>query len=213
MNFIHYKENALRPELCSKLIELFESHPHLHIRGSTGGLSKNNPSWKQDTEIGLNPDFFVPGHAWYESLREFMISLSSEIEEYKKIYSFFTDEFGISGIDGIAPWQVSPGFNIQRYTPGEGYYAWHCETPNPIPQFVTRMLVWMVYLNDVPDGGTEFKFQNLVTEARAGSVVIWPPYWTHFHRGITSPTTTKYIITGWCNFLPNYSPTGEEYKK
>lgn len=212
MNFIHCKENAIREELCDSLIALFENNQELHTTGTTGGISKPNPKWKQDTEIGINPDFLVPGTEWYEPLKELLISLGEQITQYKKDYSFYTDEFGISGVDGIAPWQVNPGFNIQRYNPGEGYYAWHCETPNPIPQYSTRMLVWMVYLNDAPDAGTEFKFQNLTTPAKKGTVVIWPPYWTHFHRGVVSQTATKYIVTGWCNFLPNYSPTGKEYK-
>jgi hypothetical protein len=203
MNFIQYKENVLQPDLCNKLIELFENNSQLHVQGTTGGISSTlNPAWKQDTEIAINPDFLVPGNIWFDPLKEFMISLGNEIDDYKNTYSFFTDEFGVCGVNGIAPWRVHPVFNIQRYVPGEGYHAWHCENPNPIAKYASRMLVWMAYLNDVPDGGTEFKFQNVITEARAGSVVIWPPYWTHFHRGITSHTTTKYIITGWCNFLP-----------
>ena len=29
------------------------------------------------------------------------------------------------------------------------------------------------------------------------------PDWTHLHRGITSPTETKYIITGWFSWVEN----------
>ena len=32
--------------------------------------------------------------------------------------------------------------------------------------------------------------------------VIWPVDWTYTHRGIVSPTETKYIATGWFNYLP-----------
>jgi hypothetical protein len=206
MNFIQYQENAISDSVCDSLIALFENHPELHVKGTTGGFTDHNPDWKQDTEIGLSPDFLVPGMPWHNPLSTFLTSLGDQINKYKKTHSFYTEEFGVSGIDGIAPWRVYPTFNIQRYNPGEGYYAWHCETPNLGKQCISRMLVWMAYLNDVPDGGTEFKFQNLTTTAKKGSVVIWPPYWTHFHRGIVSPTTTKYIITGWCNFLPEYSP-------
>jgi hypothetical protein len=60
----------------------------------------------------------------------------------------------------------------------------------------------MTYLNDVNDDGeTEFYYQNLKIKPQKGKTVIWPADWTHTHRGITSPTQEKYIITGWFNFI------------
>jgi hypothetical protein len=59
------------------------------------------------------------------------------------------------------------------------------------------MLVFMVYLNDLDDGGTEFMYQNHTEKAETGKLLIWPTDWTHYHRGQISNTKTKYIITGW----------------
>ncbi len=59
----------------------------------------------------------------------------------------------------------------------------------------------MTYLNDVEDGGgTEFYHQNLIVKPRKGKTLIWPADWTHTHRGVTSPTQEKYVITGWFNY-------------
>ena len=55
----------------------------------------------------------------------------------------------------------------------------------------------MFYLNDVPDGGTNFPTYNITTDAVEGRLVLWPPYWTHAHQGIVSHTQVKYIATGW----------------
>ena len=45
-----------------------------------------------------------------------------------------------------------------------------------------RALAWMVYLNDVEEGGeTEFLYQQLKIKPSKGRVVIWP-------RTIYSPT-------------------------
>ncbi len=56
----------------------------------------------------------------------------------------------------------------------------------------------MIYLNTVTDGGgTYFSNYDKTLDAVQGDVVIWPAYWTHHHRGIPSPTETKYIATGW----------------
>jgi len=59
----------------------------------------------------------------------------------------------------------------------------------------------MTYLNTVEDGGeTEFFHQQRSISPQKGLTVIWPADWTHTHRGVPSPTETKYIITGWFNF-------------
>jgi hypothetical protein len=55
----------------------------------------------------------------------------------------------------------------------------------------------MLYLNDVDDGGTEFKYQKLILKAKKGNLVIWPAEFTHTHRGVVSKTKEKYIATGW----------------
>ena len=59
----------------------------------------------------------------------------------------------------------------------------------------------MTYLNDVENGGTEFKFQNITTPAKKGLTLIWPAGWTHVHRGQISNKKEKYIITGWYAFI------------
>ena len=58
----------------------------------------------------------------------------------------------------------------------------------------------MTYLNDVPDGGTEFFYQKVISPAKKGLTVIWPAEFTHLHRGQVSKRE-KYIITGWYNFI------------
>ena len=60
----------------------------------------------------------------------------------------------------------------------------------------------MTYLNNVTDKGeTEFKYYNLKVKAKAGLTLIWPPDFTHTHRGIPSPTQHKWIMTGWFDFV------------
>ena len=63
------------------------------------------------------------------------------------------------------------------------------------------MLVWTVYLNTVTDkGGTYYQNFNRTVKAKEGRLVIFPPYWTHRHKGVVSKTQTKYIATGWYNY-------------
>ena len=53
------------------------------------------------------------------------------------------------------------------------------------------------FLNDVPDGGTMFKYQNITIPAKKGLTLIWPAGFTHVHKGQVSHTKDKLILTGW----------------
>jgi len=60
----------------------------------------------------------------------------------------------------------------------------------------------MIYLNTVSDGGgTKFKYFNHTENAVEGKVLIWPPDFTHTHKGVPSATEEKYIITGWYSYV------------
>lgn len=104
-----------------------------------------------------------------------------------------------SELDHIQEWGLFEGYNLQKYNPGQGYHASHCENAGGADSF--RLLAWMVYLNTVNDGGgTAFDNYGFQTKAEEGSLLIWPAFWTHFHHGIVSPTETKYIATGWYSY-------------
>lgn len=87
---------------------------------------------------------------------------------------------------------------IQRTMPMGGYHVFHYETRGG-PLDWSRELVWMVYLNDMPDGEaeTEFLYQCRRIKPTQGTVVMWPAGMTHVHRGNTVFTQPKYIATGW----------------
>jgi hypothetical protein len=58
----------------------------------------------------------------------------------------------------------------------------------------------MTYLNDVPNGGTEWFHQDKYVEAQKGLTVIWPADWTHVHRGRVSHDHEKIVATGWFSY-------------
>lgn len=96
---------------------------------------------------------------------------------------------------------VNPLFNLQRYAPGEGFRAWHCDwtTTDEATEPIRRVLAWILYLNNVPDGGTEFHWQDHHIEAVRGRMAIFPAGISHTHRGRVSMDATKTIATGWVN--------------
>ena len=55
----------------------------------------------------------------------------------------------------------------------------------------------MTYLNDVPDGGTHFKYQDLTAPAEKGLTLMWPTDFSHTHKGqITQKHENLFEFTG-----------------
>lgn len=96
---------------------------------------------------------------------------------------------------------VLPIFNLQRYAPGEGFRSWHCDwtTTEEATEPIRRVLAWILYLETVPDAGTEFHWQGHHEEAEMGKLIIFPAGPSHIHRGRVSHNHTKTIATGWIN--------------
>jgi len=98
----------------------------------------------------------------------------------------------------VSYFNLVENINLQYYNLGCGFKKMHCERTSSSKN--NRLLVFMTYLNDVPDGGTNFKYQNLTTPALKGLTLIWPSDWTHTHCGQISNLHEKYILTGWYGF-------------
>jgi hypothetical protein len=84
--------------------------------------------------------------------------------------------------------------HFQLYEPGEGYKVWHVDA---MGQKMHRMFVFILYLNDVPDGGTEFRDYNYTCKAEKGKVLFFPANFCFVHRSQVSYTSQKAIFTGW----------------
>ena len=90
---------------------------------------------------------------------------------------------------------------IQKTRLTEGYHNWHSEHTSKM-QDVRTILAFMVYLNDVDEGGeTEFLYQSKRIQPRRNTFIIWPAGFTHTHRGNPPLSGEKYVITGWINVI------------
>lgn len=193
MNFIHISQKKLDSTVCQGFIDQFENHTHLQSSGRSGnshGIGSNNINIKESTDIGIDQTFLQDVN-FGPLVKSLITFLNQELEIY-------IDKF--PDLSEISTWGLREKFNIQKYMPGQGYFGWHCEHNPHNSVLAKRVLAWTTYLNTVEDGGTEYRNYGTV-DAIEGRCVIWPAYWTHFHRGVISNTKTKYIATGWYNFM------------
>jgi hypothetical protein len=174
--------------LCDDLMIYHRMSPN-KIEGVSGtsdskGQVTINKAIKESTDVRLNLD-----DALYSRYTK---HLGQCLDKYIEKYPYCNGYYPFTDLEPI---------NIQHYKPKQGFYAWHTERSGSTGLMGTRHLVFMTYLNDVTDAGeTEFFHQKLKVTPEKGLTLIWGSDWTFTHRGITSPSQTKYIVTGWLNF-------------
>ena len=173
-NFVRGFENALSKDLCSSLIEYFESEPDIKTKEANRETRKDKQIWlPEDSEL-YNPVQKVK----LDMLREYC-------EEFPYAYR---------GARKL----LTPEIKIQRTNPmGGGFHNFHAEISHW--ENCTRALVSTIYLNDVPkgEGETEFLYDKIRIEPKEGMGCIFPAAWMYQHRGNPVHTHQKYIATGW----------------
>ena len=185
-NFIHCNESALNKKQCQKIINFFEINKQYHDQGTSSGGC--------DEQVKKCTEMFM---AREELEKPFFKDLKSAIKktqiQYLELYPF---------LNKIQRWNLAETFKIQKYLQSEAFFKLHCENDGHHNQYdEKRLIAWMVYLNDVADGGeTEFPTQKVKFKPKGGNIMFWPAYWTHPHKGIPSLTQIKYIITGWFSY-------------
>ena len=175
----------IKPNICDDLTKLFNDNEQSINPGLQ--LLDGNLSTIKDHKDSM--DFTIDPNYMGDCVGDYRKALQEVLEKYILKYP----DAGTNNY-----FNITEDYNIQYYKPGGGFYKWHCERANLKTSH--RLLVFMTYLNDVDDGGTYFKNQNLLVPAKKGLTLIWPTDWTHIHKGQISNTKEKYITTGWFSF-------------
>ena len=176
-DYIRVYENALDLSKCEQYLNLFEEKKeNVSLNGKDRHEPLPNSSW---LELNLN-----------ESLQgdEFK-GLISKLHYYKGVYE---QDCGIKVPlrmpDGLAP------LTMKRYQANsDDSFEVHYDS---VGNTCTRYLVFLFYLNDVEDGGeTVFVDLDVKVAPKAGSLLIFPPYWNYRHAAMPAISNDKYILS------------------
>ena len=187
-DFIRIWPGKVSPEDCQETISAFEeivNNPDMaeHVTNNTRQFSNSNLGRKDLALFLENPEFNK-------------LDLASKYLHYiHNCLIEYIEEFGQLKDVALSNYSC---LKLQRTLPMGGYHVWHYENGD-LPKHFARELVWMIYLNDMPEGEgeTEFLYQKKRIRPTQGTVVIWPAGMTHPHRGLTVYSQPKYILTGW----------------
>ncbi len=178
-SFVFLVDNALDRTICRQMIRLFNQNPDQQMPGRIGQQQTLEPSIKRSTDLRIS------GRPQWETIDK---SLQRSLLEALNLLATLHPFFKVNRLHDV-------GYHMQKTEIGE-YYHWHIDSGPG--DFTKRQLVAIWYLNDVSEGGeTEFYFQKLTVQPKTGVLMLFPPFWTHLHRGKTLQAGTKYIATTW----------------
>lgn len=183
LSFIYEMEGALGADVCLEAMRRFEARTEQQYPGRIGQGAESAPDIKRSTDLRISGR---------EDWRDIDAILSRQLAAAFNAFGREFPFFAASSFKDI-------GYNLQRTLPGE-YYHWHID--GGPGAFSERQLVAIWYLNDVPGPGgeTEFALQEVSIRPSQGKLLLFPPFWTHIHRGVTLERGTKYIATTWICF-------------
>lgn len=183
LSFIYEMAQALPADVCREAIRRFEERADQQVAGRIGAAGAEAPEVKRSTDLRISGR---------EDWRDIDRALAQQLVA---TFNAFAQEFPFFAANSFK----DLGYNLQRTLPGD-YYHWHVD--GGPGEFSQRQLVAIWYLNDVPGPGgeTEFPLQEVAIRPAQGKLVLFPPFWTHVHRGVTLQQGVKYIATTWICF-------------
>lgn len=189
--FIGTYHNVFSQDFCDRVIEQFnDPKVKKHNRQEDDDIGFANGLQKKDLRGYFNQ--MKDGQKMLDAvIKGLDLCYSAYASKYSSLQQEKSYHFGNINYSGL---------QIQRTDPGEGYHLWHHEWGPEAFEFFQRFLVYTIYLNDIDEGGeTEFLYQHQRIKPVRGSVCLFPPFYTHVHRGNPPLKKPKYIITGWMN--------------
>lgn len=191
-DFVGQFDGFISPEQCNTLIDYYE------------WCAANNRSWTRQAAEGVSSVVKADTSCALEFSTDLTLgwpNIKRYLAEFNKVfwdecYPIYLERYGVlkdAQKHGIIT------YKIQKTRPGQGYHTWHCEDLDR--EHATRIGAYIVYLNDVPEGGeTEFLYVGKRVKPEAGRMIVFPSGYTHTHRGNPPLSGAKYILTGWLEF-------------
>ena len=190
-------KNAFNKEECKLLIKQFEI---ANTEGTTykGKSGDGEEEYKKTTDFNL----LSSSDSVDSSLSNLVMDRFNEYLSNHYLENFpHGDEFSHHRI--VNGKTYYPLLQIQKYDQNSGHYnTWHTEKEDL--RTTNRMFVFILYLNNVEEGGeTGFLFKEegaddfYKVKPEEGKLIIHPASWPYIHKGYMPKSDDKYILTTW----------------
>jgi hypothetical protein len=181
--YIRTYDHDLDPQLCQQMIGSFAGLERFQLRNGRGvrkGLEDS--AWTELNVSRLSDARFMG---------MFRTLIDRALERYNQDVQLAL---------AIPNSPLTSDLVLKRYRPGQQErFQLHFDAINHV---ANRYLVLLWYLNDVEQGGaTRFPQLDVSIEARAGRLLMFPPYWMYQHEGTPPLSGDKYILSTYLLFI------------
>lgn len=172
--------NALSVKECDELVAKFEEFPSLQKKQAEGEMSF--------TQI----DFLEHAKVFGGDFANIISKTAPYIDQYKndiKAVNFPSYSF--------------EAVRMKKYEPnGIDQFATHIDVTNKLN--CLRFLVMFYYLTDNDAGQTVVNpigGEQIISPCKKGSLIMFPPFWTHPHSGQMPVNKPKYILGSYLHYV------------
>ncbi len=171
---------AVPQELCAKIIDCFErDSTRKPSRVIVEGKAEAH-EYRSGTQLAISRA--VP--EWEALFMATVPILRTTMEQYMAEHRGLAELVESEGLDCTLPM-------IERVDPGQGF-TWHYDATRSV---TNRVVAGLLYLKTVTEGGeTEFTDGRKI-KPEVGKIALFPPYWTHLHRGVSPTREIKYVMS------------------
>lgn len=183
--FIEQFPGAVPVELCELIVERFERDPGIAPSRVVVGGAQVVKKIRSGTQLSLNGS-----EEWRAVHAALVPALQTTMKAYASKYR------GLAALAATDKLECSLPL-IERVMPGQGF-DWHADQSARQSE---RVVAGLLYLRSVSAGGrTEFWDQETAIVPEAGKIVLFPPFWTHYHRGAPLEEGAKYVLSFFWRF-------------
>ena len=191
MSIVYEKTNLIPPEICKKIISIFENVSDKHQGLTTEGLQLH---LKKCVDAYMNPD----DNSWKQIEKYITAKILNEINPFinymsSDVFKLSSLEHFISIFKGVFSETLTlSGLQVGKYETSD-YFKPHID----IDSQNERVFAIILYLNTLEkgQGGETSFYDGRVITPEEGKLIIFPTTWTHLHQGCEVIGGYKYIIT------------------
>ncbi len=187
--FIRAFANSLTPQTCEDIIARFEADSR---KGPSSTATRDKPLIRSGTMLHISqyPE-------WQDVVAIYQAALDRNLRAYAQSFPSLNELL-----------QPSVSFRspplMERIEPMQGF-GMHVDAT--VASTHMRTVAALLYLRDIDGGGaTEFPFQQVKLQPKAGTMVLFPPFWTHPHRGASPKSGIKYNLTSFLVIRDDWRP-------
>ena len=175
--YVRIYDNVFSDELCDRLVAKFEQNKDNHQRVTAHKLGFTQLNFR---EAG-----------WEEEQNELVQIYVEQAKRYAK-------DVGVT-----SEWPMKyalEDIRLKKYFPNDlDEFGNHVDVDDN--KSSTRFLVFFVYLDDNAGGATVFPKLGINSPCRKGSMLMFPPLWTHLHAGQKPVIKPKYMCGSYLHYV------------